>query len=67
MAERKAGLAEKLISNKTSQQIVEVQMKPRPTTFEQQRDSLMRCGMSEVEATKLIIGAKTWSSYSGPA
>jgi hypothetical protein len=57
MAERKVGLAEKLISNKTSQQIVEAQMKPKPTTFEQQRDSLMRGGMSEVEATKLIIGA----------
>jgi hypothetical protein len=32
-------------------------MKSKPTTFEQQRDSLMRGGMSEVEATKLIIGA----------
>jgi len=56
MAERKAGLAEKLISNKTSQQIVEAQMKPRPTTFEQQLASLMRSGMSEGEATKLILG-----------
>jgi hypothetical protein len=57
IADRKVGLAEKLISNRTSQQIVEAQMKPKPTTFEQQRDSLMRGGMSEVEATKLIIGA----------
>jgi hypothetical protein len=57
IADRKVGLAEKLISNETSQKIVAAQMKSKPTTFEQQRDSLMRGGMSEVEATKLIIGA----------
>jgi hypothetical protein len=57
MADRKAGLAEKLISNRTSQQIVEAQMKPKPTTFEQQLASLMRSGMSEGEATKLILGS----------
>jgi hypothetical protein len=57
MADRKASLADKIMGDDRARQIVEAQMKPKPTTFEQQRDSLMRGGMSEVEATKLIIGA----------
>jgi hypothetical protein len=57
MADRKAGLAEKLISNRTSQQIVEAQMKSKPSTFSEQLAALVRGGMSEVEATKLILGA----------
>jgi hypothetical protein len=56
MADRKAGLAEKLISNRTSQQIVAAQMKSRPTTFEQQLEALMESGMSKGAATKLILG-----------
>jgi hypothetical protein len=57
MADRKAGLAEKLISNRTSQQIVEAQMRSKPSTFSEQLAALVRGGMSEVEATKLILGA----------
>jgi hypothetical protein len=57
MADRKAGLAEKLISNRTSQQIVEAQMRSKPSDFSEKLAALMRSGMSEGEATKLIIGA----------
>jgi hypothetical protein len=57
MADRKAGLAEKLIGNKTSQQIVAAQMRSKPSDFSEKLAALMRSGMSEGEATKLIIGA----------
>jgi hypothetical protein len=57
MADRKAGLAEKLISNITSQKIVEAQMRSKPSDFSEKLAALMRSGMSEGEATKLIIGA----------
>jgi hypothetical protein len=57
MADHKAGLAEKLISNRTSQQIVEAQMRSKPSDFSEKLAALMRSGMSEGEATKLIIGA----------
>jgi uncharacterized protein YoaH (UPF0181 family) len=57
MADRKAGLAEKLISNRTSQQIVAAQMRSKPSDFSEKLAALMRSGMSEGEATKLIIGA----------
>jgi hypothetical protein len=57
MADRKAGLAEKLIGNRTSQQIVAAQMRSKPSDFSEKLAALMRSGMSEGEATKLIIGA----------
>jgi hypothetical protein len=58
MADRKAGLAEKLISNRTSQQIVEAQMRSKPSdVLGAACRSCKRSGMSEVEATKLILGA----------
>jgi hypothetical protein len=50
-------LAEKLIGNRTSQQIVEAQMRSKPSDFSEKLAALMRSGMSEGEATKLIIGA----------
>jgi hypothetical protein len=57
MAERKAGLAEKLISNKTSQQIVEAQMRSKPSVFSEQLAALKSDDPATREAARTAIGA----------
>ena len=57
MADRKAGLAEKLIGNKTSQQIVAAQMKSKPSTFSEQLAALTSADPKIREAARVAIGA----------
>jgi hypothetical protein len=57
MADRKAGLAEKLISNRTSQQIVAAQMRSKPSTFSEQLAALTSADPKIREAARVAIGA----------
>jgi hypothetical protein len=53
----KADLAKALMSDRRARQIVEAQMRSKPSTFSEQLDALVSGGMSKSDATKLILGA----------
>ena len=57
MADRKAGLAEQLIGNTTSQHIVAAQMKSKPSTFSEQLAALTSADPKIREAARVAIGA----------
>jgi hypothetical protein len=57
IADRKVGLAEKLISNRTSQQIVESQMRSKPSVFSEQLAALKSDDPATREAARTAIGA----------
>ena len=57
IADRKVGLAEKLISNRTSQQIVEAQMRSKPSVFSEQLAALKSDDPATREAARTAIGA----------
>jgi hypothetical protein len=57
IADRKASLAQNLMNERRSMQIVKAQMSSKPSDFAEKLAALMRGGMSEVEGTKLILGA----------
>jgi hypothetical protein len=57
MADLKAGLAEKLISNRTSQQIVAAQMRSKPSSFSEQLAALTSEDPKIREAARVAIGA----------
>ena len=57
MRTSKADLLKALMSDDRARQVVEAQMRAKPSTFSEQLDALVSGGMSKSDATKLILGA----------
>jgi hypothetical protein len=57
MRTSKADLAKALLSDRRAREVVEAQMRSKPSTFSEQLDALVSGGMSKSDATKLILGA----------